>query len=306
VAAGDKIDVRSISAQPFTDYTTPDRPQGPICEAGHNPSVNGRTPENGAAREARKQHTRRALLDAALQLLAGESFSSLSLRQVTRSAGVVPTAFYRHFANMDELGRVLIDESFRTLRAMIRAARADPRTSEHVIRNSVEILVGYVHEHESHFRFIARERFGGVAALRHAIHTEIRLFASDLATDLARLPGFQAWSSEDLQLMASLMVDTMVSTAHAIIDAPPNNAAAEAEIIASARRQLRMITLGVPEWRSSGPRAPDGPGRSSAAHGPPPDDRPAADAEQGRARTRADARGAAASVRGRGSGTVLA
>jgi hypothetical protein len=150
---------------------------------------------------------------------------------------------------------VLIDESFRTLRAMLRAARADPRTNEHVIRNSVEILVGYVHEHESHFRFIARERFGGVATLRHAIRTEIRLFASELATDLARRPAFQAWSSEDLLLMASLMVDTMVSTAHAIIDAPSNNASAEAEIIRSARLQLRMITLGVPEWRSPRPQA---------------------------------------------------
>jgi AcrR family transcriptional regulator len=214
-------------------------------------SVNGRTPENGEAREARKRRTRRALLDAALELEEGESFSSLSLRQVTRAAGVVPTAFYRHFENMEELGLVLIDESFRTLHAMIRATRADPRTNEHVIRNSVEILISYVHEHESHFRFIARERFGGVATLRHAIRAEIRLFASDLATDLARLAGFQAWSTDDLQLMAGLMVDTMVSTAHAILDAPSNRPTAEAEIISAARRQLRMITLGVPEWRSA-------------------------------------------------------
>jgi len=215
-------------------------------------SVNGRTLEHGAAREAGKLRTRRALLDAALELLAGESFSSLSLRQVTRAAGVVPTAFYRHFENMEELGLVLIDESFGTLREMIRAARADPRTNEHMIRNSVEILVSYVHQHETHFRFITRERFGGVATLRHAIRAEIRLFASDLATDLARLPAFQAWGAEDLQLMARLLVDTMVSTAHAIIDAPAKHPTAEAEILTAARRQMRMITLGIPEWRSSG------------------------------------------------------
>jgi len=218
--------------------------------------VNDRTPEDGAVREARKQRTRRALLDAALDLLEEGTFASLSLRQVTRSAGVVPTAFYRHFENMEELGLVLIEESFGTLRAMIREARADPRTNEHVIRNSVAILVGYVHEHASHFRFIAGERFGGMTVLRRAIRTEIRLFASDLATDLARMPGFQAWSAEDLQLMASLMVDTMVSTAHAIIDAPASDEAAEAEIIKAARRQLGMITLGVPDWRSSSPRTP--------------------------------------------------
>jgi hypothetical protein len=120
-----------------------------------------------------------------------------------------------------------------------------------VIRNSVELLVGYVHEHDTHFRFIARERFGGVAALRQAIRVEIRLFASDLATDLARLPYLERWSTEDLQLLAGLMVNAMVSTAEAILDAPPKNPAAEAEVMATARRQLRMITLGIPEWRSS-------------------------------------------------------
>ena len=72
--------------------------------------MNGRAPGNGATRQERKQRTRRALLDAALGLLEGQSFSSLSLRQVTGVAGIVPTAFYRHFDNMEELGLVLIDE----------------------------------------------------------------------------------------------------------------------------------------------------------------------------------------------------
>jgi AcrR family transcriptional regulator len=213
--------------------------------------VNSRTPGSGATRQERKQRTRQALLDAALLLLEQQSFSSLSLRQVTRAAGIVPTAFYRHFEDMDELGLVLIDESFRTLRAMIRAARADPRTYEHIIHNSVQILVGYVHEHDSHFRFIARERFGGVAVLRHAIRGEIRLFASDLATDLARFPYLDRWGTEDLQLLAGLIVNAMVSTAEAILDAPPQDPSAEAEIVTTARRQLRMITLGVPQWHSS-------------------------------------------------------
>jgi AcrR family transcriptional regulator len=213
--------------------------------------VNARTPDNPATRQERKRQTRRALLDAALELLEEQSFSSLSLRRVTRAAGIVPTAFYRHFDDMEELGLVLIDESFRTLRAMIRAARENPQTYEHAIHNSVEIIVQYVHEHDTHFRFIARERFGGVAALRHAISSEIRLFASDLATDLARFPYLDRWSTDDLQLLAGLMVNVMVSTAEAILDAPPDDPGAEAEIVATARRQLRMITLGVPRWQSA-------------------------------------------------------
>jgi AcrR family transcriptional regulator len=230
-------------------------------------TVQGRI-DHSPTRQERKQRTRQALLDAALALLEDESFSSLSLRKVTAAAGVVPTAFYRHFDNMEELGLVLIDESFRTLRAMIRAARTDPRTSEHVIRNSVEILVGYVHEHETHFRFIARERFGGVAALRRAIGVEIHLFAIELASDLARFQYLDRWSTEDLELLAGLMVNAMVATAEAILDAPQKDRTAEAEIIATAGRQLRMITLGVPAWRSPAASTPTSkrggaPGRSS-------------------------------------------
>jgi AcrR family transcriptional regulator len=221
--------------------------------------VHDRTPDAAPTRREQKERTRRALLDAALELLEGQSFSSLSLRQVTRAAGVVPTAFYRHFDDLAELGLVLIDESFRTLRAMLRAARESPRTYEHVIQNSVEILVAYVHEHEAHFLFIARERFGGVAALRHAIRGEIRLFASDLATDLARFPILDRWATQDLNLLAGLMVNAMVSTAEAILDTPADDPIAEAEIIATAERQLRMVLLGVPYWRS--PRAPTRPAR---------------------------------------------
>jgi AcrR family transcriptional regulator len=210
-------------------------------------AVNTRTPET---RQERKQRTRQDLLQAALRLLEDQSFSSLSLREVTREAGVVPTAFYRHFENMEELGLVLIDESFRTLREMMRAARADPSMFEHVIHNSVEILVRHVHENRLHFRFIARERFSGVASIRHAIRTEIRLFASELATDLGRFPYMNEWSTEDLHVMAGLIVNAMVSIVEAVLDAPANSPAAEEEIRRLAEKQLRMVVMAAPTWRS--------------------------------------------------------
>ena len=215
----------------------------------HTELVHTRAPSAGSARSERKARTRQALLDAALELLEEQSFSSLSLRQVARAAGVVPTAFYRHFDSMEELGLALIEESFRTLRAMLREARTDRRTDGHVIRASVAIVVGQVHEHESHFRFIARERFGGVTALRREIRREIRLFASELAIDLARFLYLDRWSSGDLQLLAGLMVNAMVSIAEAILDAPPGDAEAEREVVATAEAQLRLIMLGVPQWR---------------------------------------------------------
>ena len=91
-----------------------------------------------------------------------------------------------------------------------------------------------------------------MASLRHAIRSEIRLFASDLASDLARFPELDRWSAEDLQLLAGLIVNTMVATIEALLDVPPRDPAAEAEIAATARQQLKLITLGIPQWHPDG------------------------------------------------------
>ncbi len=201
--------------------------------------------------EERRRNTRQALLDAALlQMEAGEGFDSLSLRSVAKAAGVVPGAFYRHFASMDELGLALVEESFRTLRAMLREARGAGLPTEHIIRRSVEILVEHVRDHRQHYWFVARVRSSGNPVLRHAIRNEIRLFTSDLAIDLARFPVLREWTTEDLNMIAGLLVNTMIATIEAILDVPVASPEAEAETIRMAEKQLRLILLAVPHWRS--------------------------------------------------------
>jgi AcrR family transcriptional regulator len=217
-------------------------------------TVNKRPPIRPTSRRTqaeRRQQTRQALLDAALLYVeAGESFESLSLRQVARAAGIVPTAFYRHFASMDELGLALVDESMRTLRALLREAREGGLPPVHLIRRSVEILVEHVREHRQHYLFVARVRSTGNAVLRHAIRNEIRLFTSELATDLARFPVLREWTTEDLQMLASLLVNEMIATVEAIIDVPVAGPDAEAEIARMAEKQMRLTMLAVPHWRS--------------------------------------------------------
>ena len=199
----------------------------------------------------RRQATRQALMEAALlRMDAGESFDALSLRSLARAAGVVPTAFYRHFASLDELGLALVDESFRTLRAMLRAAREGGAPPEVVIRDSVRTLVGYVRQHRQHFAFIIGTRSSGNSLLRQAIRSEIRLLTSELATDLTRFPFLGEWTTEDLQMVAGLLVNSMISTVEAILDAPPDDPVAHEEIAVVAGKQLRLVVLGIPAWRS--------------------------------------------------------
>lgn len=208
-----------------------------------------RSTRDTLTREERKQATRQAIIDAALHLLEEDSFSALSLREVTRKAGIVPAAFYRHFESMEALGLVLIDESFRSLRDMLRGARAGKLDPKRVIESSVDILIDGVNERREHWRFIGRERNSGVSVLRYAIRAEIRLITSELAIDLARFPGLNTWSSEDLNILAALFVNSMIVIAEATEDAHDQEAIDEIKRIAV--KQLRMIAVGVAGWRST-------------------------------------------------------
>jgi AcrR family transcriptional regulator len=198
----------------------------------------------------RKERTRRALLDAALRLLAERGFGSLSLREVTKQAGIVPTAFYRHFTSMDELGVVLVDEAMRTLREMMRASRSDRRSSADIITASVRTLYDHVRANEDHFRFLTRERYGGADAVHRAIGAELKLFSSELAVDLARYRYLREWTNEDLHMMAELIVTAMLATVVELLEARSGDAVTDARIVRTAEKRLRLITLGVPSWRN--------------------------------------------------------
>jgi hypothetical protein len=90
-----------------------------------------------------------------------------------------------------------------------------------------------------------------VGALRQAIRNEIRLFSRELAIDLARFPYLSGWSTEDLHMMSGLIVNAMVSTTEEILDMPPDDQEAEAEIIRTTEKRLLLVAIGVPHWRSS-------------------------------------------------------
>ncbi|GAB20410.1 putative TetR family transcriptional regulator [Gordonia effusa NBRC 100432] len=188
-----------------------------------------------------------------MALVDERSFGGLSLREVARGAGIVPTAFYRHFASMEDLGVTLVEDSMRVLRRTLRAGRRDlaARQAMPTAKNSLAILLEHVRNNESQFRFLIRERHGGVVEVRRAIDMELRLFAKELAIDLSRLPDLAAWSPEDLELAAELIVTIMMTAVADLLDGDYRGAAAEREIVNRTERQLVMVFLGMAQWRSS-------------------------------------------------------
>ena len=198
-------------------------------------------------RQTQKQQTRQSLLDAGLRLLDHQSLSSLGLREVTREAGLTPSGFYRHFQDLPEFGMALVQESFGSLRTLIRAIRAEQAATDEVIDRSIDVIAEYVHEHRARLSFLVRERHGGVRPVRAAIAARIGQFADDLADDLAAQPLSAGWAPQDIRMLADLYADHTVSTVAALLEAD-GDPAFEQRIIATARRQLRLISVARRHW----------------------------------------------------------
>jgi len=199
-------------------------------------------------RGEQKERTRRALLDAGLRLSAAAGLGSVSLRQLTKDVGVVPTAFYRHFESVEDLGLELVNESVETLRAMVRDVRqGDPQPRE-IIARSVDILFEHVTAHRDHFAFLVRERTSGPAPVRNAIQHQLELFERELAIDLARIPAPQ-WSAEDFQVLANLFVGVMVNNVTALVNLPAGDPGEKA-VRERTEKQSRMVVVGALKWRS--------------------------------------------------------
>ncbi len=219
-----------------------------------------------ASRHRNKEITRQALLHGALELVERRSFDSISLRHITRVAGVTPSAFYRHFEDTEELGLVLVEESFGSLRDMLRIVRSENAIPalmssgrsdetnvaaqaagvEAVINLSAELVAQHVRDHTAHMRFIARERYGGVRKLRRAIRRELALFADELANDLDVFPVVSNWGPDDRSVLTGLLVEAMVHMAAELIDATQSEAQA---VLNATKRQVLLAALGVSMWR---------------------------------------------------------
>ncbi|MCZ0986789.1 TetR family transcriptional regulator [Streptomyces diastatochromogenes] len=199
-------------------------------------------------RQAQKQKTRQAFLDAALALLEEQSLSSLGLREVTRAVGVAPTAFYRHFRSTADLGVALVDEALGSLHPMVRTTVSTAGDSEERITRAIELIAHHVDSHPAHVRFIARERHGGVQPVREAIQSQLARFAEEVKAELAKDPQAEGWSDDDLLMLAHLYVDQMLITASLFLETLEGSEDERERVSQIATRQMRLISIGRRHW----------------------------------------------------------
>jgi AcrR family transcriptional regulator len=194
-------------------------------------------------RAEQKQATRRSIVDAALTLSSERGFSSLSLRSVAKKAGIAPTSFYRHFADMEELGLTLVDEVGLALRQLVREARrrVDKSGKGSVVRASIQTFLEFVERNENLFRLLLGEGSGSTPHFRRAIAKEIQRFTDDLAEDLIREAKATKRPIANVPHAAEAMVTVAFSLGASSIDLPHEERLAVVERIII---EVRMIMRG--------------------------------------------------------------
>jgi AcrR family transcriptional regulator len=201
-------------------------------------------------RAEQKQQTRHALLNAARHLMeSGRGFGSISLREVSKAAGIVPTGFYRHFSDMDQLGLALVSEVGETFRETIRLVRRNEFELGGITDASVRIFLDMVTANRSQFLFLAREQYGGSLPVRQALGSLRGGISSDLAADLALMPKWQHLDSAALAVMADLVVKTVFATLPELIDPPDVSLPEYLSPRAKITQQLRFIFVGAKHWQ---------------------------------------------------------
>lgn len=137
-------------------------------------------------RSDQKARTRQQIMDSALALLAdNRSFGELSLREVTREAGIAPNSFYRHFFDMEDLGLTLVNVAGEGLTQFISDARKQVDAPSNPVRVSIEAFFQHVTSNPQLFHLILRERAGS-ESFRRAIRNTISYAIDEMADGLDR------------------------------------------------------------------------------------------------------------------------
>lgn len=203
-----------------------------------------------STRLEKKLKTRHNLMSGVLHLVEqGQHFSTISIREVAKNAQVVPTSFYRHFTDMDDLGLALVDELSLVLRQLMRKARQEVVTPDQIIQHSIDLYIEHVYANKSFFIFMSQELAGGSKKLRDAIRSELLYFANELSIDLKRLRLLAHLPDDVIDQVCLQTIMTVAINTPELLDAETDPQSVE-RLRQRMALQLRMLFLGAAHWKS--------------------------------------------------------
>lgn len=196
--------------------------------------------EQGPGRKA--SISRDDLIAAALRLIGPHrSVSSLSLREVSREAGIAPNSFYRQFRDMDELAVALIDLAGRSLRKIVGAARRRATTDRSVVRGSVEAFMEQLRADDKLLHVLLREGTVGSDAFKQAVDRELTFFEEELHVDLVRIAAADNVELHEPALVAKAITRLVFAIGATAMDLPPER---DRELVWQLTQMVRMIIAG--------------------------------------------------------------
>ncbi len=186
--------------------------------------------------------TKEELFQAALNLIGSQkSIASLSLREVTREAGIAPNSFYRHFKDIDELAIELIERSGLVLRQILHEARLKASPKHSVIRSSIEVFIQQLDADEGNLSLLLREGYTGSISYKQAVDHQLNFFQQELRDDLIRLERLNNSKLAFPEIAAKAITQLVFNMGAKVIDLAPNE---RKEVAEQTIMMIHMILEG--------------------------------------------------------------
>ncbi|HVU02930.1 MAG TPA: TetR family transcriptional regulator [Polyangiaceae bacterium] len=191
-----------------------------------------------------RERIARTLLRVTLRLASEHGFVSLGLREVSRAADIAPTSFYRHFADMEELGRELIESlAGPFIEGFVTRAGATRRAAEPLSLGVAREAIASTAEDPELMRFILAERVGAIPSFRAGIEAKVATVSTAIAESIESGAGAL---QTDAALVADAAVVLILGACGDLLDRGEEHAA---DVWKRIDGQLRILLAGIAEPR---------------------------------------------------------
>ncbi len=195
-------------------------------------------------RSDRKEATRRRILTAALQLVEeGRSPNALGLREVARAAGMAAPSLYNHFADMDELGLALVDDSLLRLRSVARGARKEivNQETEVALRTLLQQFGQAVAHFEPVLRLLIMQWFNPNLEYRRTIRRELSIMRREMASDMRDAAERRGQGRNEYEFESDAIFSLLITYVLNTLDISEEK---REKRLAILERQMLMVVLG--------------------------------------------------------------
>ena len=157
-------------------------------------------------RDERKLQSQQCIMETVLVMgYAGQNFSHLSLRQLAREVGIVPSALYRYFQNKEALASALIDQVALVIKGDLNLI-VDCFIQQPSETSQLKKFLLHAEQQATYWHFFIAERWGGFSVLQDKIEQEIEDLTDNLTRKLTRQSGLPAIYHQQEHVLAAMLL----------------------------------------------------------------------------------------------------